>query len=418
MKSHFMNTQNTHNQTPYQFRRRRDLRSVLYAASMLIIVCGFALLISACSSPFTTPAHGSGTPNATDTSFFGTETSSPIATTVTPRATATQVIQETVTNCPPLSVNWDALVATRPGVSKVQNVTCGPIENGATAAVVSVRHYTANLLLDVYIYDNLSGTPTRRFGVSNLIEGVAQISPSNTLMTQEAGPNSIIPNVPDLYKEYQWNGSTFAQIIFPGFYPDMTHFQAEQSQAQVRQGYNVWKSNASSVVNELATKVFHWPAVSLKTVTYSDPRQTYIFQVTNQGLGGGGFTVELMRLDGNITNIFEVTNVYSTDSSAQVTAPVASAQVTSPVTVSGTSVINGSVLGKVVLYDDTYIIVGSSNTIPSPGASGSTGTFSLPVSYHLNAAGLQEGVVAFYTTNQSNISYTNEVVMVKVFFVG
>ena len=418
MKSQFANA---HSQILYHLKRGRSLRPVSYAAIMLIIICGLALLVSACASPFTAPAHGSGTPNATDTSFFGTETSSPAAgsgSTVTPQATAAPVINFTINNCPALSVNWDALVGTHAGVNKVQNVTCGPIENGATAAVVSVRYYTSNLRLDFYVYDNLGGTPTRRFGVSNLIEGLAQISPSNTIMTAEAGPNSIISNVTDLFKEYQWNGTTFAQIMFPGFYPDMTHFQAEQSENGVRQANNLWKLNASSVVNELATKVFHWPGISMKAVTYSDPKQTYIFQVTNLGLGGGGFTVQLMRLDNNIANIFEVTNVYSTDSSAQVTAPAANAQVTSPVTVSGSSAINGSVLGRVVLFDDTYTTIGSSNPIPSSGASGSIGTFSLPVSYRLNAAGMQEGVVTFFTTNQSNIAYTNEVVMVKVFFVG
>ena len=402
-----------------RLKNRTGRRPALYGAGILLVAC-FALLMSACASPFTAPSHGSGTPNPTDTSFFGTQTALQAAKTATPHVTVTAVptITLSVNNCPSMSVNWDSLLGTKAGVNKVQNVTCGPIEGGATAALVSVRYYSSNSRLDVYVYDNLGGTPARRFGVSSLLDGSAQISPANTIMTSESGPNSLVAGVPDLYKEYQWNGSSYAQIMFPGFYPDITHYQAEQSENQVKQGYNTWKTNAYSVVNTMTQKVFHWSGVSLKTVTYSDPRQTYIFNVTNLGVGGGGFTVQLVRLDGNITNIFEVTNVYSTDSSAQITAPTSGAQATSPLTVSGSSVINGSVLGQVILYDDTYTIVGQSNSIPSAGAGGSTGTFSLPITYRLNSGGMQEGVVAFYTSNQSNASITNEVVMVKVFLVG
>ena len=69
-----------------------------------------------------------------------------------------------------------------------------------------------------------------------------------------------------------------------------------------------------------------------------------------------------------------------------------------------------------MIYDDTYTIVGNSGAISSSQAPGTYVNFTQSVSYHLNAPGLQEGVVAFLGTNQNNASLSNQVAMVKVFF--
>src|SRR5205085_12122003 len=125
----------------------------------------------------------------------------------------------------------DRLVGTKANVNKVQKVICGPIENGALAALVNVRYYSADARLDLYVYDNLSGTPSRRFVVQGLAQGDARISPTSTIITAQNANND--PLGINLFKEYQWDGSTFAQIVFPSLFPDVTHYQAEQAQAQV-----------------------------------------------------------------------------------------------------------------------------------------------------------------------------------------
>jgi hypothetical protein len=61
-----------------------------------------------------------------------------------------------------------------------------------------------------------------------------------------------------------------------------------------------------------------------------------------------------------------------------------------------------------------YTAVGTSGAIPSPASSGYV-QFTDSVSYDLNTQGLQEGAVAFYSTDQNNIALTNQVVMIKVF---
>jgi hypothetical protein len=68
-----------------------------------------------------------------------------------------------------------------------------------------------------------------------------------------------------------------------------------------------------------------------------------------------------------------------------------------------------------MLFDDTYTIVGDSGAIHSPASSGYV-NFSQSVRYQLSASGLQEGVVAFISTNQNNTALSNQVAMVKVFF--
>jgi hypothetical protein len=114
----------------------------------------------------------------------------------------------------------------------VQKVTCGYLEgNGLLQALVHVRYYTPDAKLDFYVNDNLSGTPTQRFKVPMLIDGDTNIGTTGTITTTEIGMSGLSRAVSDLFKEYKLNSATFVQILFPGLYPDVTHYQAEKSQA-------------------------------------------------------------------------------------------------------------------------------------------------------------------------------------------
>jgi hypothetical protein len=237
-------------------------------------------------------------------------------------------------------------------------------------------------------------------------------------MTAEIGPHGVSNLAQNLFKEYKWNGSSFGQILFPAMYPDMTHYQAEKDQALFvslggTSGKNGWESSGVGVAEHLASDIFRWTDVS-KTVLKSlyDP---IIVQVTNLGPGGGGFVATLYHLDGNSNNIMEITNVASTDGSALLTSPAGNSQLANPIKVSSSYTASTGILGRVALYDDTYALVGDTGAIKGSATSG-TAVFAPSVTYHLNASGLQEGVVAFYASNQNNIGYTNQVVMVKVFF--
>src|SRR5260370_13560727 len=191
----------------------------------VLLLFSFLILLTGCTIPFFTPRQ-SGSGETPILSVSPTPIVSPTPT-MKPPTIALQVV-----GCHALTINWDNLVGTHTHVNKVQKVTCGYLEgNGLLQALVNVRYYTADAKLDMYVYDNLSGTPMGRFKDQGLIDGDTNISPAGTITTAEIGVNGLSSAVPDLFKEYKWTGSTCAQILFPDLYPDITHYQAEKSQA-------------------------------------------------------------------------------------------------------------------------------------------------------------------------------------------
>jgi hypothetical protein len=361
-------------------------------------------------------------PDRTGTGVKSEVTTAP-ARIVSPTPTpAPPIITLRVVNCPAglSSLNWDGLVGTRPRVDKVQQVMCGSLEGpGTLEALIDVRYYSTDAKLDYYVYDNVFATPSRTFSGQGLLEGDAQISPAGTVMTAEIGPGDTLKGKPDVFREYRWQSGTFAQVLFPGMYPDMTHYQAEQDQAQLSAELaagnkrDAWKSTLLGPAAHLATTIFHWTNIHTSTVNFSNHDGLYIVAATNLGQGGGGFVARMVHLDYNILNIFEITLVTSFEGNITISAPVTATQVGSPISVSVSTLAGGSILGKVVVYSDTYIAVGDSGDIHGPAPSGYV-NFTRAVSYQLNSSGVQEGAVAFYQTNQNNSNASNQVIMIKV----
>lgn len=256
--------------------------------------------------------------------------------------------------------------------------------------------------------------------MTNLLDGDAQISPVGSIITSEIGSGDSLKGNPDVFKEYQWRNGTFVQILFPGIFPDMTHYQAEEDQAKLNaelatgKKTDAWKATYFGPAQHLAKDIFHWTNISTASVTFSNHDGVYIVAITNLGPGGGGFIARMYHLDYSITNIYEITEVTSIDGSTSITAPSAAAEVSSPITISGTTLASGVVLGKIVIYNDIYISDGDSGDIHSP-TSGGYVNFTRPVTYQLNAPGMQEGTIVFYGTNQNNTNVSNQAIMIKVF---
>ncbi len=292
------------------------------AGAFFPLLCGLVLLVSGCSL-FPTAVQGTNA-NETPTPVVGT---TPKAVSPTPTSKPPVITLQTV-NCPALSLNWDSLVGTKANVNKVQKVICGNLEgSGALTALVIARYYTSDAKMDWYVYDNLGGTPTRRFAEHGLIQGDAQISPTNTIMTaQLISPDPIPPNV---FKEYQWSAAsgTFTQISFPGIYPDVTHYQAEQAQELASStdttiaSNNSWRTSASTILRKMVSDIFHWTLVNTQNVAFNNGKDTYIVDVINQGPGGGGIVAQLMRLDNVLTNIFEVFQITPLDTGTSLEQP-------------------------------------------------------------------------------------------------
>jgi hypothetical protein len=392
--------------------RQRFLSFGWSSIAEALLLCCLLTLLSACTNPFFAPSQ-SGNNETTTLTNSPTPVVSPTPT-VKPPTITLQVV-----GCPTLSINWDSLIGTHANVNKVQKVMCGNLEGiGSLQALVSVRYYTPDAKLDFYVYDYLAGTPAQKLKVQGLINGDTNISPTGTIITAEIGMSGLSSAVPNLFKEYKWNGTTFEQILFPGLYPDVTHYQAEKSQALYvstggTSGKESWRTSGVLVAEHLAFSVFRWPNIT-KSVVKNNLVDPIIVQITNNGPGGGGFIATLYHLDGVSTNILEITNVTSTNGSVSLTNPTVGSQVTSPVSVQGNYVASGSILGRVVLYDNTYLTVGDTGALHSSLTTGSA-SFSVVIPYILNARGVQEGVIAFFATTQNNTAFINQVVMMKVF---
>lgn len=400
-----------HIQTTSQTRKLQQTFFLPKVVSVIFIICGLAFLLSACSSPISLSATPSKSGNGVVPTFTpsGSSTNT-ISSTATPKPPT--ITLQVASNCPS-TINWDSLVGTHANDDKVQKVTCGALEGSGTfQALINVRYYSADAKLDFYVY-NLSGTPVQVFNMKGLLMGDAQISPANTINTAEIAPNGLPTALPDLFKEYQWNGGSFVQVMFPGIFPDMTYYQAEQDQAMVNTGRDTWKTSGFPVLDSLALRLCHWPQTSDKTLTYDSRHGIYIVQVTNLGPGGGGFVAKMFRLDNVVTNIFEVMQVTPLDGTTALTLPTSNSKITSPVQVSGTTLASSNVLAHVVVYDDSNIAIGDSGAIHSSIASGFV-NFTSSVRFQPNAHGTQEAVIAFFTTTQNNVDLSNQVVMIKV----
>jgi hypothetical protein len=405
--------------------RRRSLQPSLMHIGLGLLLCNLVILLTACTSILSSPSQGSGSSSTNTTDSPPMVTPTPTSA-VSPTAANVSPATMLLVGCPPsLALNWNSVVGTHTNVNKVEKVICGTLEGAGMQAVVNVRYYSPNAKLDVYVYDNITATPTRRFSLQGLLNGDAFISSVGTLVTAEVSPNDVIQGGQDLFKEYKWNGTTFGQVIFPAMYPDMTRYQAEQDQNRVNaelaalpqgapktQIRDAWKLSPGGVVGHLAQTIFHWQHY---TVTLPQgAAKLSILPITVTNLAGGGFTATVHHLNEVPTNIFEVWQVTSSDGNSSITSPTAYAQLSSPASISGSALASGNVIGQVVVYNDVFINVGTSDPIRS-AVSGSIVQFTNTVKYQPDASGLEEGTIAFYATKQNNVAISNEVVMVKVF---
>jgi hypothetical protein len=396
--------------------RREPVPHRLRNASLPVLLCSLALLVAACFPYPTSSQTGTG---EASTGVTPTHTVSPLLTPVSPSSTITL----SVVNCPALTINWDSLVKTQQHINKVQRVICGNLEgNGTVVALVDVRYYAANARLDFYVYDNLFGTPRQAFAVQGLIDGDAEISQQNTIMTAEAGARDAVQTSPDIFKEYEWNGSTFTQILAPYLYPDLSTYQAERDNALALQEQasnqakapDLWRFSGSQVTSHLALYIFHWQNTSQQVTLNSKKTDTIVIQVTNGGPGGGGFIATLHHLYGVPTNIVEITQFAPLDGNITLSSPTAGSTVHSPISVSGTTAASGTILGRVVVYTDMFITAGDSGALHNSASSGYV-RFTTSVNYTLNASGIQEGLVVFYPTNQNNVLLPDQAVLIPVF---
>ena len=343
-------------------------------------------------------------------------------------ATASPVIGLGSRPCPDAvkaATHWDAIIPTQNGVTQVETVTCGNLVGNPTLqALVKVRYQGTGQILDVYVYSDITNpSPSQLFKLQNLYKGDAKISVYNTVLTAEVDQNSSINAgkanadlTQDLIREFKWSdgAGTLIPVSFPGMYPDLTRYQAENDQAQVNQGKDPWKLNAVQVANHMAADahLLNWPGNAPTTVVSGggSSDSDAVVTVKNPTPVGNTIKVSLERLEGNTNGgIWEVVSVTAVGMS--ITAPQSRDILTSPVKVTGTGNAFEGVIGSIDILDHLYAPIGHANVRGATG-NGNT-TFSTNVTYNSTfKGGKQEGIVVLYAANNAGSSIA-AAVMVK-----
>lgn len=385
-------------------------KSLLIGTTFVLLLALLAFTLAACSG------GGSGTtPTPQSTSTSGGPTVG-----TTPTLTASPGVGLGPQPCPDAvkaPAHWDPIIPTQNGVTKVENVTCGNlIGNPTLQALVTVRYQGTGAALDVYVYTSItSPDPSQLFKLQNLYMGDARISGYNTVLTAEVDQNSSLNKgkdntslTKDLFREFKWSdgAGTLVPVSFPGIYPDLTRFQAENDQAQVNQGQDPWKLDAAMVADHMATDphLLNWPASATTTVLSgggSNDTDTMVM-VTNPAPVAGAIKVSLQRLEQNTNGgIWEVVEVVSDGTT--ITAPQSRDRLTSPVIVTGTGNAFEGVVGTVTVLDHLYNDIGHAIAQGAVG-NGST-TYSASVTYKSTfKSGSQEGIVVLFAENNAGVS--------------
>ncbi len=323
------------------------------------------------------------------------------------------------------TAHWDAIIPTQNGVTHVEKVMCGYLtDNSTLQALVTVRYQGSGQLLDVYVYNNItSPSPSQLFKLQSLYKGDARISVYNTLLTTEVDQHSSInagksdaEMKRDLFREFQWfNGAgTLVPVSFPGMFPDLTRYQAEDDQVHVNQGQDTWKLNAAEVAKHMAINahLLNWPHnIQAVVVSGGSPNDdNAMVTLKNPTQPGNTIHVSLERLEKNMNKgIWEVVAV--TADNISIMTPKSRDILASPMNVTGTGNAFEGVIGTVDILDHVYTPIGHAQVTGAIG-NGKT-TFSTAVSYTTTfKGGKQDGVVVLYATNNAGSS-TRAAVMIK-----
>ncbi len=357
------------------------------------------ILICLCCVPlcFLTACGGTSTTD-TGTKTTGSSGSS------TSHAESTSAFHPATQPCPAVVSEpgyWDSILNTQSGVDTVVSVTCANlIGTPSLQALVIVRYEGTGQTTNIYVFNNISSpSPTRIFENDNLYKGDAKISAYNTLLTAEVDQGSKVNAKQsnagyrqDLFREYKWsNGAgTLVPVSFPGIFPNLTRYEAENSQQQVNQG-KLPLLSATQVARSLTTELLNWSTNATVTIVSGGNQHDNdaIVKVTNSGTSGGTINVVMSRLEGNTNNgIWEVTSV--TSDGLSVTTPQNRDLLNGATTVTGTA----NAGSKVKVLDHLYTVLSTTDVKDTNGNT----AFSTHVSYTTSFKdGAQEGLLVLYS---------------------
>ncbi len=400
-----------------------SLRKCMGIGSGLLVMLFLIPILAACGAGSSTTPGSSTTTKAS----------------ATPRSTATDSANPTGTPevslgaqpCPGDTGNpayWQSIIGTTGGPLKVQSVSCAHMTgNTSFQALVTGQRSNAGPTLDVYVFNNItSATPTKIFQANGLVKGAAKISNYSTVMTAQADELSALNTgkpesamTADLFREFKWsaNAGKLVQTVFPGIFPDLTRYQAEDDQASVNAGHQPWKLSATQVADALVVSLLNWSASSPTTLLSGGGEHDVgaVVRVRNNLPVSGTILVTLSRLEGNTNGgIWEAIAVKVDGMS--ITSPDPLTMLSNPVSVKGTGNAFEGVIGHVIVLDHLYHSLGQAMATGVIGM-GQT-TFSTSLNFQTTfPAGVQEGVLVLSAPSNANGSIA-AAVMQKVLIMG
>jgi len=220
--------------------------------------------------------------------------------------------------------SWNPFISLPPNPAVADHVTFGNLLGKPTLQAMVVAHEIVGggpLFRSVFVFDKITDPkPRLLFSVRHLLHGEAQISGYSTIMTAEVDLNSPINKgkpdaqvTADLFREFAWSDGvgSFVQVAFPGLYPDLTRYQAEQDQARINQGQDSWKNDPTRLTKALAAQFFGWKRTLVtKVLSGGGPRavdatvQVQEAPLQNGQRPGPSIIVTLSRLEGNTHNMW------------------------------------------------------------------------------------------------------------------
>lgn len=329
-------------------------------------------------------------------------------------------------------MHWGALVGMRGSDRKEEKVSCANLLlKPSLQALVTVRHVKGDSPLDVYVFNNItSAKPMQIFTLQGLVKGEASISGFNTVMTAKVDRGSAV-NVgksssqwtADLFRDFGWNGGkrTLVQVAFPGIFPDLTRYQAEADQVQGNFGQQSWKMDPAQVAQQLAVSFLGWSRPVKATLTNGGGAQDVtatvnVEEAPAQGAPGQKphITIMLSHLEGNTHYMWVVIAVY--DPNTLTLENIKSGRlIASPVKLAGKGRALYGVIGKAVVLDHLYNVIGHVWVTTVDGTGMGNTAYSNTVTYTTTfRSGAQEGIIVVLEVHAGINEEPFSAVMVKV----
>jgi len=308
---------------------------------------------------------------------------------------------------------WVPIIGVDKGLASVGRPSFANMKGDTSLqALVPVYYTDGSQIVDVYVYDQIaSAHPVQLFKLQGLYRGGAIISGYSTILTAQVDPNSSVNKgksgdelATDLYREFKWSDGAgiFVPTAFPGIFPDLTRYQAEMDQNNVKTGQDPWKNNAVQVAQRMAAQLLKWSPNATASVVSGGGSQDVdaVVQVKSPHPGGMSINVTLSRLEGNTANMWVVIGVTSGNGLLTINTPVKGDRLSSPTTITGSGSAFEGVIGQAFVLDHLYSAIGQAQVV---GASNGKTTYSTTITYTSSfQGGTQEGIVVVYMYSQAD----------------